>query len=311
MSDVSSDLQPNGVPQPTPSEPSLGDPTRVERESTRDAGAERISSVPPTPPPVRVAELYEGALRAEQRYGDKLLRAIVQCGATHAQLVLGGARPWTRYHVDGAWRDARILPAHVAQQLSTELVMLIRIADSSCPDDRSHTFRIDIPGVGVRYFRIHDRGHVLLLSRIEAAWSMRRTEIIDRGRRLAQERLVVRGQVAMAEARNGAPRWDDAVQAFEAAVALGEGIERPAWLTRVLVQIARSHEGAGEPFKAETAYKKASGLVERRYSRHDAQRLRFFSALARCAATRGDRGVEAMWNRRARSLYDRLLDGAR
>jgi tetratricopeptide (TPR) repeat protein len=265
---------------------------------------ERLSSIPPMPPPVRLVELHEGAPAPKQRYVDRLLRAVLLQGAAHAQLVLVGSHPWTRYLVDGRWQPARILPAGVATKLATELRLLVGLGDSSCPQDGSHTFRIHIPGMRARLFRAHHQPGMLLLSPIEAAWASMRTEIIDRHRRLEQERLVVRGELALAEGD-----MTDAVAAFRGAIELAEGIERPAWLTRLHVQMARCYEAAGEVLRAESAYKQAIAIIEERYGREDAQRMRLFSSLARCADRRGDREVQAMWLRRARGLADLLLDG--
>lgn len=264
----------------------------------------RLSSIPPAPPPVRLVELHEGAPSAKQRFVDRLLRAVLMQGAAHAQLVLAGERPWTRYCVDGRWQLTRVLPAGVAASLATELRLLVSLGDSSCPEDRSHTFRIDIPEVGVRFFRVHDLDGVILLSPIEAAWAQMRTEIIDRQRRLEQERLLVRGELALAESDLA-----DAVSALSAAIDLAQGIERPAWLTRLHVQIGRCHEAAGEPLRAESAYKQAVKIIEDRYGREDGQRMRLFSSLERCAARRGDHGVQAMWQKRHRGLSRLLLDG--
>jgi len=263
---------------------------------------DRLSSIPPAPPPVRVLELHEEA--PKQRYVDRLLRAILAHDAGHAQLVLSGDRPWTRYCVDAEWQPARLLPLEVAASLRTELRLLVGLGDASCPDDRSHTFRIDIPDVGVRHFRIHDLDDLLLLSPIEAAWASHRTEIIDRPRRLEQERLVVRGELALAEGD-----WADAVQAFMGAIDLAEGIERPAWLTRLHVQVARCHEASGEPLRAESAYKQAVRIIEERYGREDGQRMRLFESLEACAARRRDAGVMAMWRKRARGLRELLRNG--
>ena len=218
--------------------------------------------------------------------------------------MLSGKRPWTRYCVDSEWQVARVLPPNVAASLGAELRLLVSLGDSSCPDDRSHTFRIDIPDVGVRYFRIHALDDLLLLSPIEAAWASCRTEIIDRPRRLEQERLVVRGELALAEGDRA-----DAVAAFTGAIDLAKGIERPAWLTRLHVQVARCHEACGEPLRAESAYKQAIKIIEERYGREDGQRMRLFSMLEACAARRRDAGVVAMWSKRAGAMKKLLLDG--
>ena len=178
------------------------------------------------------------------------------------------------------------------------------LADSSCPDDRSHTFRIDIPDLGVRYFRIHQLDEALLLSPIEAPWASCRTEIIDRPRRLEQERLVVRGELALAEGD-----LPDAVKAFTGAIDLAKGIERPAWLTRLHIMVARCHEASREPLRAETAYKHAVRIIEERYGRDDGQRMRLFGNLEACAASRGDAGVTAMWAKRVHTMRQLLHDG--
>lgn len=264
----------------------------------------RPSTIPPPPAPIRLVELHEGAPPAKQRYIDRLLRAVLANDAAHAQLVLTGERPWTRYCVDFAWQVARVLPTHVAASLAAELRLLVSLGDSSCPDDRSHTFRIDIPEVGVRYFRIHQLGDALLLSPIEAAWASCRTEIIDRPRRLEQERLVVRGELALAEGDVA-----DAAAAFTGAIDLAEGIEGPAWLTRLHIMVARCHEASGQPLRAETSYKQAVRIIEERYGRDDGQRMRLFGNLEACAARRRDAGVTAMWAKRARTMTRLLRDG--
>ena len=292
------------VLQPDRAESDLPPPRVDESGVTNVARFARTSTIPPPPPPVRLGELHAGAPPAKQRYVDRLLRAILSHGATHAQLVLSGERPWTRYCVDSVWQPARLLPTRVAASLGAELRLLVSLGDSSCPDDESHTFRIDIPEVGVRFFRIHRLGEALLLSPIEAAWASCRTEIIDRRRRLEQERLVVRGELALAEGD-----LPDAVNALTGAIDLAKGIERPAWLTRLHVMVARCHEASGEPLRAETAYKQAVRIIEERYGRDDGQRMRLFGNLEACAARRGDAGVTSMWARRARTMTQLLRDG--
>lgn len=296
--------QPSDPIRSEESDSELAPPRAGESGVTHVGLVDRPSTIPPPPAPILLGELHEGAPPAKQRYVDRLLRAILANDAAHAQLVLTGKRPWTRYCVDSMWQSARVLPPRVAASLGAELRLLVSVGDSSCPDDRSHTFRIDIPQVGVRYFRIHQLGEALLLSPIEAAWASCRTEIIDRRRRLEQERLVVRGELALTEGDVA-----DAAQAFTGAIDLAEGIERPAWLTRLHIMVARCHEASGEPLRAEFSYKHAVRIVEERYGRDDGQRMRLFGNLEACAASRRDAGVTAMWAKRARAMTQLLRDG--